>query len=95
MFLQSLRALVACGWFGIQAWIGGQAIYSMLRSRSSCCREDLLRRPYDSQHRVDGLPANPCLDAEQPQATSARKIAGTFAPRTPNDARTNTGNGMP
>jgi nucleobase:cation symporter-1, NCS1 family len=26
-----LRALVACGWFGIQAWIGGQAIYSMLR----------------------------------------------------------------
>ena len=26
-----LRALVACGWFGIQVWIGGQAIYSMLR----------------------------------------------------------------
>jgi len=26
-----LRALVACGWFGIQCWIGGQAIYSMLR----------------------------------------------------------------
>jgi NCS1 family nucleobase:cation symporter-1 len=26
-----LRALVACGWFGIQTWIGGQAIYSMLR----------------------------------------------------------------
>jgi nucleobase:cation symporter-1, NCS1 family len=26
-----LRALVACGWFGIQAWIGGQAIYSMLK----------------------------------------------------------------
>jgi nucleobase:cation symporter-1, NCS1 family len=25
-----LRALVACGWFGIQAWIGGQAIYAML-----------------------------------------------------------------
>jgi NCS1 family nucleobase:cation symporter-1 len=25
-----LRALVACGWFGIQAWIGGQAVYSML-----------------------------------------------------------------
>jgi nucleobase:cation symporter-1, NCS1 family len=22
-----LRAMVACGWFGIQAWIGGQAIY--------------------------------------------------------------------
>ena len=26
-----LRALVACGWFGIQTWIGGGAIYSMLR----------------------------------------------------------------
>ncbi len=26
-----LRALVACGWFGIQTWIGGQAIRSMLR----------------------------------------------------------------
>ena len=25
-----LRALVACGWFGIQTWIGGRAIYSML-----------------------------------------------------------------
>jgi NCS1 family nucleobase:cation symporter-1 len=25
-----LRALVACGWFGIQAWIGGSAIYLIL-----------------------------------------------------------------
>jgi NCS1 family nucleobase:cation symporter-1 len=25
-----LRAIVACGWFGIQAWIGGTAIHSML-----------------------------------------------------------------
>jgi NCS1 family nucleobase:cation symporter-1 len=25
-----LRALVACRWFGIQSWIGGQAIYAML-----------------------------------------------------------------
>src|SRR5436305_8530996 len=24
-----LRALVACGWFGIQAWIGGGAVYSI------------------------------------------------------------------
>src|SRR5689334_4633118 len=24
-----LRALVACGWFGIQAWIGGEAIYKI------------------------------------------------------------------
>ena len=26
-----LRALVACGWFGIQTWIGGQAINSMFQ----------------------------------------------------------------
>jgi NCS1 family nucleobase:cation symporter-1 len=26
-----LRAVVACGWFGIQTWIGGQAIYMMLK----------------------------------------------------------------
>ncbi|HEY4355108.1 MAG TPA: NCS1 family nucleobase:cation symporter-1 [Acidobacteriaceae bacterium] len=25
-----LRAIVACGWFGIQSWIGGQAIYAMV-----------------------------------------------------------------
>ncbi len=25
-----MRALVACGWFGIQTWIGGAAIYSLL-----------------------------------------------------------------
>src|SRR4030081_2460225 len=27
----ALRALVGSGWFGIQTWIGGQAIYSMLQ----------------------------------------------------------------
>ena len=26
-----LRAIVACGWFGIQIWIGGFALYQMLR----------------------------------------------------------------
>jgi NCS1 family nucleobase:cation symporter-1 len=26
----ALRALVACGWFGIQTWIGGAAIYKLL-----------------------------------------------------------------
>jgi NCS1 family nucleobase:cation symporter-1 len=25
-----LRAVVACGWFGIQSWIGGTAIHAML-----------------------------------------------------------------
>ncbi|MCA9540198.1 MAG: NCS1 family nucleobase:cation symporter-1 [Myxococcales bacterium] len=27
-----LRGLVACGWFGIQTWIGGQAIYTLLNT---------------------------------------------------------------
>lgn len=26
-----LRAVVACGWFGIQTWIGGQAIYTLMK----------------------------------------------------------------
>lgn len=26
-----LRAIVACGWFGIQTWIGGKAIYYLIR----------------------------------------------------------------
>jgi NCS1 family nucleobase:cation symporter-1 len=26
----TLRAIVACGWFGIQSWLGGLAIYAML-----------------------------------------------------------------
>ncbi len=26
-----LRAIVACGWFGIQTWIGGFALYQMMR----------------------------------------------------------------
>ena len=27
-----MRAVVACGWFGIQAWIGGQALHTMMRT---------------------------------------------------------------
>ncbi|HEX2628124.1 MAG TPA: NCS1 family nucleobase:cation symporter-1 [Chitinophagaceae bacterium] len=27
-----LRAIVACGWFGIQTWIGGEAIYYILKA---------------------------------------------------------------
>src|SRR5205085_887363 len=27
-----MRALVACGWFGIQAWIGGAALHVFFRS---------------------------------------------------------------
>src|SRR6187399_311295 len=27
-----MRALVACGWFGIQCWIGGQALHTFMRA---------------------------------------------------------------
>ena len=27
-----LRAIVACGWFGIQTWIGGESIYNLIRA---------------------------------------------------------------
>jgi len=27
-----LRAIVACGWFGIQTWIGGESIYHLIRA---------------------------------------------------------------
>src|SRR5213083_3791857 len=27
-----MRALVACGWFGIQAWIGGEALHTFFRT---------------------------------------------------------------
>src|SRR5258707_4253309 len=27
-----MRALVACGWFGIQAWIGGEALHTMFQT---------------------------------------------------------------
>src|SRR5579871_4422755 len=34
-----LRALVACGWFGIQAWIGGEAISTLLATLIPSWRE--------------------------------------------------------
>jgi cytosine/uracil/thiamine/allantoin permease len=27
-----MRALVACGWFGIQSWIGGEALHTLFTS---------------------------------------------------------------
>ncbi|MGZ8537978.1 MAG: cytosine permease, partial [Flavisolibacter sp.] len=30
-----LRAIVACGWFGIQTWIGGAALYNLVRAWNS------------------------------------------------------------
>jgi NCS1 family nucleobase:cation symporter-1 len=34
-----LRAIVACGWFGIQAWIGGASLYNILRAWDSTLPE--------------------------------------------------------
>lgn len=34
-----LRAIVACGWFGIQTWIGGASIYNILRAWNPTLQE--------------------------------------------------------
>ncbi len=36
-----LRGLVACGWFGIQTWIGGNTIYQLLGLGAGTARPDL------------------------------------------------------
>jgi NCS1 family nucleobase:cation symporter-1 len=36
-----LRALVACGWFGIQTWLGGQALWSLLLAIAPGLQEPL------------------------------------------------------
>ncbi|XP_025825595.1 purine-uracil permease NCS1-like [Panicum hallii] len=33
-----IRALVGCGWFGIESWIGGRAIFLLLPSRLKSCQ---------------------------------------------------------
>ena len=38
-----LRALVACGWFGIQAWIGGEAISTLLATLAPSWKNFRLR----------------------------------------------------
>jgi len=34
-----LRAIVACGWFGIQTWIGGESLYNLIRAWNPCLDE--------------------------------------------------------
>ena len=49
-----------------------------------------------AQHGGDGLAADPRLNAEPAAGDQgAQHAPGMFAPRTPNEARTRTGNGMP
>src|SRR5712692_4105852 len=54
--------------------------------------------PLAAGHRICSMVKIACppiqvLMPNQPQATRARSTAGTLAPRTPNEARTNTGKG--
>src|SRR5436190_14320205 len=52
-----MRAFVACGWFGIQTWIGGSAIYKIL----GAFYQSLLRAP-----EIGGLGINfPQLRSEE------------------------------
>ena len=53
-----MRALVACGWFGIQAWIGGEALHTFFTNvdpRLADAARRRLRRPHDD--RVAVVPA--------------------------------------
>ena len=53
-----MRALVACGWFGIQAWIGGEALHTFFKAIIPGWPTLLgagLRRPHDD--RVAVVPA--------------------------------------
>ena len=51
-----MRALVACGWFGIQAWIGGEALQTFFARHHSRAGRHLLgggiRRPHDDRMAV-------------------------------------------
>lgn len=46
-----MRAVVACGWFGIQAWIGGQALFELFKSLIHCWD-----RQFSTTHRLSGCP---------------------------------------
>ena len=54
-----MRAIVACGWFGIQAWIGGEALQHVLHERRSRAGTTLLGAGFERPHddRVDLVPA--------------------------------------
>ena len=53
-----MRALVACGWFGIQAWIGGEALQHVLRRRRPRLADAARRRLRRPHHdRVALVPA--------------------------------------
>ena len=72
-----LRALVACGWFGINAWIGGEAINVMVcRSRSvmanvfAWCVDLLWRLLAAARRRDHAGDSNPQVSAGSHRAVS-------------------------
>ncbi len=52
-----MRALVACGWFGIQTWIGGEAMQTPVHGRWSRLGELLGPASRAHHHRVAVVPA--------------------------------------
>ena len=60
-----LRALVACGWFGIQTWIGGEAISTLIsvlaaRIFPQCCAPSWLAAGLAFRHGSEARPSHPC-----------------------------------
>lgn len=42
-----MRAVVACGWFGIQSWIGGQALYTALKAVAPAVTQSVVIGSYN------------------------------------------------
>ena len=52
-----LRAIVACGWFGIQTWIGGASLYNLLRAWNPSLERDQHHLAVSSDHSCNLFPA--------------------------------------
>ena len=65
-----LRAIVACGWFGIQTWIGGLALDALFRAAWPGWAEV----PGGTRHRLHGLLADP--GRRDPQGDRGDQAAG-------------------
>ena len=83
-----MRALVACGWFGIQSWIGGEALYTLFTS----LMPSLARRfsaPGPAGHTTTAVALLPPVLGTQrlhhlPRhgpAAQGRELGGAFRPR--------------
>ena len=81
-----LRALVACGWFGIQSWLGGQAIAAMLAvlwpatAHMPCClaRPGARRSRKDDQYAPRRTPSTQGGESSAPDSRTTPKSQGRF-----------------